>query len=296
MKKSLLLLMGIFAMAASAQQATVTRVERLLKDVEGPAYYPQLNRAGDCLLFSSGPSLGLKAYDFQSNVATRVSNEAGTGINATFGPDGNVYYVTNQQNENHLIYRTGHRYDLTTRHDEVVLGTQHGAVTLERGITGIAMRGEKRNYRSSKNLGTAVSTQGAKLILTVDGICHEYSPVESHAGYLWASLSPNGQKVAFYAAGKGIVVTDLNGNVLAQPGNYEMPCWYDNDYLVAQNAKDDGHQFTSSQIMLLKADGTHEQALTPATSMTMHPTSAAGKIVYTTIDGNLYLMTININP
>ena len=75
-------------------------------------------------------------------------------------------------------------------------------------------------------------------------------------------------------------MTDLAGNVLSMPGKYEMPCWYDNHYLVAQNAKDDGHQFTSSQIMLVKADGSFATNLTSATSMAMQPTSAAGNSVH----------------
>ena len=102
--------------------------------------------------------------------------------------------------------------------------------------------------------------------------------------------------MAFVAAEKGVVVIDLTGRVLAMLGKYQMPAWYNNDYIVAQNAHDDGHQFTSSQIMLLKADGTCKQALTASTSMTMQPASAAGRIVYTTIDGLLYEMTIAINP
>ena len=87
---------------------------------------------------------------------------------------------------------------------------------------------------------------------------------------------------------------DLRGQVLAMLGNYEMPCWYNNEYIVAQNAKDDGHQFTSSQIMLLKADGTWHAELTKPSSMAMQPTSGGGRIVYTTIDGLLYEMKINI--
>ena len=89
---------------------------------------------------------------------------------------------------------------------------------------------------------------------------------------------------------------DLEGKVLAQLGNYEMPCWYDDDYIVAQHATDDGHQFTSSQIMLLKVDGSFAYELTRPTSMTMQPTAGGGKIVYTTIDGQLHQMRIQIKP
>ena len=101
--------------------------------------------------------------------------------------------------------------------------------------------------------------------------------------------------MAFFAAGKGIVIIDLRGQMLAMLGNYEMPCWYNNDYLVAQNAKYDGRQFTSSQILLIKADGTYQAELTTPDSMTMQPTCGGGKIVYTTIGGQLYEMQINIH-
>ena len=46
--------------------------------------------------------------------------------------------------------------------------------------------------------------------------------------------------------------------------------------------------------MLLKADGTWKTDLTKPTSMAMQPTCGGGKIVYTTIDGLLYEMKINI--
>ena len=46
--------------------------------------------------------------------------------------------------------------------------------------------------------------------------------------------------------------------------------------------------------MLLKADGTWQSELTRPASMTMQPTCGGGKIVYTTIDGLLYEIRINI--
>ncbi len=123
-----------------------------------------------------------------------------------------------------------------------------------------------------------------------------YSPVPSFAGYTWESVSPDGKKVMFFAAGVGIIVTDLNGNILARPGNYEAPVWFGNDYIVAQNSTDDGHQYHSSQIVLLSVDGSKTQALTKPESMTFSPAASAeaGKVVYSTIDGRLYQINLEI--
>lgn len=287
--------MGCVALWSTAQQVTVVERTRLLQGVEGPAYHPVLNADGSRLLFASGEQFGLKIYTYEDNVVTRVSDEAGAGVDAFWGGDGKAYYVTLERGQNNLVFRTGHCYDVAAQRSQVVLEPQHGAVRPMTATRGAALRGNA-SYVSGKSLGTAVTTQGSEVVLIVGGKERRFTPVESDAGYLWASLSPDGNRVAFFAAGRGIVVMDLNGKVLAQLGNYEMPCWLNDDYLVAQNATDDGHQFTSSQIVLLKADGTFRHELTRPTSMTMQPTCGGGKIVYTTIDGQLHQMKIRINP
>ena len=279
---------------AMAQEVEVVSRQRLLEGVEGAAYYPVLNSAGDRLLFSSENG-GLKLCDLTDNVTVLVTNDYVAGHDACFGGDGKVYYVTQQVGEDHLIYRTGQCYDALTRQSVTVTPSQHGAVRAVPATRGGALKAPGKGYESSGNIGDAAWTEGSRVHVTVGGEERVFSPVDSWAGYLWASLSPDGKRVAFFAAGKGIIVIDLRGQVLAMLGNYEMPCWYNNDYLVAQNAKDDGHQFVSSQIVLLKSDGTFKTELTKPASMTMQPTSAGGKIVYTTIDGLLYEMQINIH-
>lgn len=141
-----------------------------------------------------------------------------------------------------------------------------------------------------------VDTKGSELLITRNGVTRSYSPVESYAGYLWASVSPDQTKVMFFAAGKGIVITDLDGNILSQPGKYEAPVWYGDNHIVAMDAKDDGHQFASSRIVLLTADGSQMQPLTRPESMSMNPTASfkAGKVVYNTIDGLLYQIDVTL--
>ena len=295
MKKSLLLLMWAWAMVAGAQQVTVTSTTPLLRGIE-PAFYPTLSPSGDRLLYSDVDARGLKMLDLGTQAVTTISEQTGAGFDAKWSNDGQVYYITSKVDEkSRLVFRTGMRYDLKRQASDVVLEAQHGAVHLETGTQGIAMNGESHTFATAPKRGVSVYTTGSQLVVNVDGKESRYTPVESYAGYLWSSVSPAGDKIAFYAAGRGIVVTTLQGKVLAELGNYEMPCWYNNDYIVAQNASDDGYQYTSSQILLLKADGTYRHELTPKTSMTMQPTAGGGKIVYTTIDGNLTMITLDIN-
>ena len=294
MKKTLLLLMGVWALLTSAQQVTVTSTTPLLRGVED-AFYPCLNSSGDKLLYSDVDAHGLKMLNLTTRKVTTLSEQNGAGIDAKWSNDGNVSSVTSAINpSDRLVYRTGMRYDMARKASDVVLEAQHGAVHLETGTQGMAFNGTHRTFSTAPNRGLSVYTTGSEVVLNIGGKEHRYTPVESYAGYLWSSISPKGDKVAFFAAGKGIIVINLEGKVLAELGNYEMPCWYNNDYIVAQNASDDGYQFTSSQILLLKADGTFHHELTPKTSMTMQPTCGGGKIVYTTIDGKLTMITLDI--
>ena len=294
MKRLTMMLLAVgLLLPVMAQDVEVVALKRLLEGVEGPAFYPVLNSSGDRLLFSTEDG-ALKMHDLADGVTTIVTRDYVAGHDACWGGDGKVYFVTQQTGEDHLVYRAGQCYDPATRRVNQVTEPQHGAVRAVPATRGGALMAPQRGFRSSGDIGSATWTEGSRLHVIVNGEERVFSPVDSWAGYLWASLSPDGKKVAFFAAGKGIVVIDLRGQMLAMLGKYEMPCWYNNDYLVAQNAKDDGHQFTSSQIMLLKADGTWQAELTKPVSMAMQPTCGGGKIVYTTIDGLLYEMKINI--
>ena len=279
---------------AMAQVVEVASLSRLLEGVEGPAFFPVLDQQGKRLLFL-GENGALKLHDFVDGVTATVTQDYVAGHDACFGGDGKVYFVTQEVGEDHLVYRTGHAYDMAQGKVANLTGPEHGPMRAVPATRGGALRAPGHDYKSGGDIGSAAWAEGSTLHVIVGGDERVFSPVNSWAGYLWASLSPDGKRVAFFAAGKGIVIIDLRGQMLAMLGNYEMPCWYNNEYLVAQNAKDDGHQFTSSQIMLLKADGTFTAELTKPSSMAMQPTCGGGRIVYSTIDGLLYEMKINIH-
>ena len=299
MKKLLLSLMVVSCLLpVSAQQVSILKNQRLLDDVTHGGYYPVLSPDGMKLLFTGADNKGLEMYDFDNNTVKVISEEERAGYAPKITNDGNVYYVVQNSNERR-IYRTVKSYDIVSGTARVVMENQHGIASPIVSTTGRLVLKNEAKVAEAQLVGEAdiaVFVYGSSVVIDRSGNRISYSPVESQAGYLWASLSPDNTKVLFFAAGKGVFIMNLDGKILSQLGNYEMPCWFGNDYVVAQNATDDGHQFTSSQIMLLKADGSFKQALTSPESMTMQPTAAiaANRIVYTTIDGNLYLMEIKI--
>lgn len=141
---------------------------------------------------------------------------------------------------------------------------------------------------------SAVWVQGKRVHVIVGGVERVFSPVDTRVGYLWPSLSPDGRRIAFFAPGKGIVVIDLRGQVLAMAGDYEMPCWLDDEHLVAQDAAYDGMTMTRSRLVLLRADGSWMTYLTPPGDQASAPICRDGRIIYTDRAGDRYMMAINI--
>lgn len=295
MKKVLIMALAAMSLTAQAQIVDVTSTQQLLKGVDSNMYYPVLSTDGSKMLYTSENFQGLKLYDFKDNVTQKVSDESRAGLDATFSCDGHTVYFVTQTWQDNRNMRQAKSYDIATRKLNEIsakgrvvarpMALKNGVMTTIDGVVSI-----------TDNKSTTVRTKGSVLYIGRNGVEKAYTPVESHAGYLWESLSPDGTKVMFFAAGKGIVITDLNGNVLKQLGNYESPVWFGNDCVVAMNAKHNGYQHTASQIVLMRADGSELQELTRPESMTMNPTASfeAGKIVYNTIDGRLYQMNVNL--
>lgn len=284
------------AVSSQAQIAQVTSTERLLAGVESEMYYPVLNEDGSRVLFTTCNYKGLRMHDFNDNVTLKISEEERAGFDASFTPDGKTVYYVSQEKVNGLNMRQVKKYDVDAKNVTAV--TPLGRM-VSRPVAlndGAMAKVDGKSIGAIAKKDVAVRTEGATLYISCNGEEKAYSPVDSHAGYLWASVSPDKTKVMFFAAAKGIYVVDLNGNVISSLGNYEAPVWYGNDYVVAMNAKHNGYQHISSQIVMMRVDGSEIQELTRPESMTMNPAASivGGKIVYNTIDGRLYQMNITL--
>ncbi len=297
MKKVFLMLAVSACFTAQAQIAEVTSTKQLLRGVESEIYSPVLSYDGSKLLFTTVNYTGLRMYDFNDDVTVKISDAERAGLDASFSADGSeVYYVTQRKQENKINIRQAKKYNIASK-QETAISKEGRMVARPLALKGGVLTTVDGNRVATAQMTTSVRVDGTtNLYIAKNGVEKSYTPIEQSAGYLWASLSPDKTKVMFFAAGTGIIITDLNGNILNKLGNYECPVWFGNDCVVAMNAKHNGYQNISSQILIMRADGSEIQELTKPESMTMTPTASyeSGKIVYNTIDGRLYEMNITL--
>ena len=282
---------------SNAQDVKIVRHEQLLKGIESQCYNPVLSPDGQKVLFTQSDYEGLNVYDIADDVVTPLASDRLAGFSPAFSKDGKSVYFLSQTRENMLVYREMKSVNLDGTGMSTVMGKSRGMlhpVAVDGGVVTVSDNGRKLKEKS--NGGTYAYSAGKKIVVVKNGIEKKIAPVPTKYTYIWESLSPDGTKILFYAGGKGAYICDLDGNLVAELGKYTSPAWCGNDYVVAVNATHDGHQYETSQVVLLKADGSYKKELTTPVSMSMHPTASASgdRITYNTIDGRLFLMELKI--
>ena len=147
---------------------------------------------------------------------------------------------------------------------------------------GYTMRNEeKRHYNAMKHN-----------LQRFRGVTRMLAPTGSDERYIWASLSPDGSRVLYYVSGKGAFVCDIDGSHVTAMGNLTAPKWWDNKTIVGMDEEDGEYTITASRIVARTLSG-EQQVLTGDDVIATYPLPCAqsGKIVFSTPDGQIYLIT-----
>lgn len=265
--------------------------------VDSCGFFPQISADGQWLLYSPTEGTSLMLKNLATGDVKTVASTGYPGFDAILGQDGKVYYVTQQRKKNGLVYRTGHCYDPATGKDQVVLKAQHGRVQPLLASQGVVINGERQIYRNAKQVGAYCYTRGDMLYLVDEaGFTRALQPVQDSNGYLWASLSPDGTRVLFEAASRGLFVCDMNGEIVAELGEFLMPCWYNNDYIIAMSNA--GNTRTNgSRIWLLSVDGEVCKPISTREERAVQPMTAGGRVVYTLLySGEVRQLELDVPP
>ena len=295
--KRIYLLMTVLCLWAMAATAAGVKQGSNKTLVDSCGFFPQLSDDGQWLLYSPTEGTSLKLKNLTTGTVTTVSSTGYPGFDAIFGPDGKVYYVTQQRKKNGMVYRTGHCYNPATGKNQVVLKAQHGRVQALRAAQGVVINGERNIYRSNSHVGAWAYTRGDKLYLVDEGgTTRALQPIKDSNGYLWASLSPDGTKVMFEAVSRGLMICDLNGQIISELGQFLMPCWYNNDYIIAMSNVGNV-RLNGSRIWLMSVDGETIKPISPKDERAVQPMVSGNKVVYSIIyDGTVKQLQLDIRP
>lgn len=89
----------------------------------------------------------------------------------------------------------------------------------------------------------------------------KFAPISG--SFLNAALSPDGQKIAFEVLGGNMFVVNVDGSEVVDLGIGERPSWSpDNEWLAYMMTTDDGHQILTSDIFVVRTNGTGKTNLT----------------------------------
>lgn len=295
MRKLLFLFALGFSLSAMSQVLQVSSIEKV--NLPEKAAVAAISPQGDYLLLTSSSNQGLSKLDLKTNQVQVLSTAPSAGHNVKISPDGQtVVFHESSFNDKHLRLTTLKSINLDN-------GTVQVLAKPTRDLQGYAVNAttaaliNKGKY-SKKAIGSVkaqnlpvLSINKGQLMITQNGKTRQLSPNGNQFSYMWASLSPDGTKVLFYQAAHGAYVCNLDGTDVRKVGKMRAPVWYDNDIIVGMMDLDDGEYIYASTIVAATLDGT-TQELTGDATIAMYPHAIAGKIVFSTPDGEAYMINV----
>ncbi len=287
MKTKLLTLATLVAAGFSMNAANleVVSVEKL--DLGSTAHHPVVSPDGSRVLFTSVNHTGLKSLDIASGEVVLLDSREGAGFEPVFSVDGkDVLYRTNSY-EDGLLVKDMKRVNIETGNAVQVLEPSRKRVQT-RAMAAKAGLKTSSVYAYAQPAKQSIS-------VSVDGLVKEINPIETGYRYLWASVSPSKDKLLFNDVYSGLYVSNLDGSKakhLTTRG--EFPCWAGDKYVVAIYTEDDGYVVTKASVIAIDVETGVITELTGKDVIVDGVSASSDKIVYTTEQGDMYLMNIKI--
>ena len=276
MKKIFLSLALAISMMASAQVFEVGQLTKLNTPTDTDVKVAGVSADGSYVLITSGSNQGLRRYDVATGETTTITTAAGAGYNVQISQDGQeVVYRETKFDKQGLRKNNIIRLDMATAKTATVAKAQRDMMAM-----------------TTTGANVSVSISDRKIVLTKNGKNIVLAPNGSNESYIWPSISPDGTKLCYYVCGNGCWVANLDGSGKQYIGHgVQAAKWYDNNTLVAMDAEDDGHFTTASAIVAYTLDG-KKQVLTNNSMIAMYPYAANNVIVFSTLDGETYMLNV----
>lgn len=281
MKTKSFVLAVALGICASMSAADIVAVYTKKVDVGTDAHHPTLSPNGEVVLFTSEDYTGLKSINLSTHEMSVIDETPKAGFNPRFTADGSE-----------VVYRTSIKEDGVSRDDV----KRYSFVS--KGNVQI-MKHTKEVINTSSLVADTYAyglVDKQAIEVSVNGVKSEINPIGYGYRYLWPSVSPSATKLVFNEVYSGLFVSNVDGTqakFLASRGDF--PCWVGDKFVVALSTEDDGYVITSAKIIAIEVATGIVTTLTDDNVLVDGLSATEDKIVYTTEDGNMYVMNILIN-
>ncbi|MDE7152994.1 MAG: hypothetical protein K2O00_00945 [Muribaculaceae bacterium] len=278
----IILTLAAAAISMAAVAADIEKSAAKELSIDRQAFHPSLSPDGSLLLFSTTDHTGLFAYDMETGVTVTFDESTAAGFAPVFSAKGDKVY-----------YQTATMIDGLLNRDVRVVTVKSGE-----------MKQLDKPSRKSVELraldggDTFVSSAVYHINLVQNGVATELRPVADGHSYLWPSLSPDGKHILFNEPFQGLFICNTDGTGLRRlAAKGDFPCWLSDDTVVAVSTSDDGYNILSSQLNLIDVNSGEITPLTgddvKVAELTASPLT--GDMVFSTIEGKMFLMNVKIN-
>lgn len=308
MKRNLLLISLVFSCMTSAigQGIRVLEKKQLTTQTEGQFFFPKFSPDGNSILFTSENYKGLSVRDLKTKKNQVLSTSEGAGYEPTFSPNGEKVYFRENITTGLKKYSNLNEFSILKKKNKAIEKKKRNVSTAQivnsQLVYAIDNSQKKTAIPGTKTLKSAqseiyISNEDLKIVLYRNGI-RQLLPLNGDGNYIWASLSPDRQKILYNYNGKSTYIADLEGNILVNLGKLNAPKWIDNNWVVGMNDQDNGHEVISSDILAISADGKTKSNLTSTSDqIEMYPeVSATGdQVIFHTTKGEIFSLKLKVN-
>jgi len=297
MKKLILTIIVLLSITIVAAQ-TIS-IEKTYQLLEQKGFHPKFNSNGELLAFTTESYVGLNVYNLSDKSVVKVTEDPGAGFQPVFSNNNERVFYKNIVYESRLRKDGVKSFDLTTKKSTEMLNPRRDLKQPQAFHNGFMVYADTKLLKATTGRTTLPASEyvwsdGSNLNIFRNNKIYILNPVSGANGYIWASLSPNAKMILFTAAGSGTYVCDLNGKIIASLGYLNAPVWYNDNFVVGMQDKDDGHQILESTILMKSLDGKTEKILSETDQIAMYPTAAASanKIAYNTAKGEIFVVEL----
>ena len=270
---------------------------------------PVFSPDGKYLALTTNAYKGIYIYNMENKETLELTEENGAGFGIEWSPDSKFVIYRSNIFENRKRFTNINIIDVKSKVKRSVFKTEKKLVsppvfsnngsyinfTVEREIVTVDKNGVSKPGNISISKMGLFDFPSRLLTYTTDGNLHTFKTETEKI--ITSSWSGDMEKIVYEAAGSKLYTVSKDGTEKLFLTDGERPEWSpNNDWIVYMLPKDDGHKFLSSDIFLIKADGSRKIQITDTPDiLEFNPDwSPDGEsIVFNTHpDGDIYLQRI----